>query len=116
MPEYLYRKRPPGIGCQPDGWIEREAWHPPREHPSGNEGQHFWGIIEYPEKLPISEIIRWDFWPVDATERAEMVFRDDDWLRENYLSQPVDKLREYAAKGDQKAAAALVLKGEVGSQ
>ena len=50
----------------------------------------------------------------NSTERAEYVFwlEGDDWLRENYLSQPVDKLKEYAAKGGQKAAAALVLKGE----
>lgn len=112
MAKYLYRSRPPGIGCQASGWVEREAWSPPRAHPAGSAGQHFWGLVEYPEPLPRREVVRWELWPVDAKERAEMVFDGDEWLRENYLSQPVDKLWEYAEKGDVEAKAALVLKGE----
>lgn len=110
--EYLYQNRPPGIGCQPEGSIDREAWLPARHHESGGPARHFLGGVTYARKLDYSEIRRYELWPVDELERAEMVFlregEDADWLRKDYLSQPVEKLELYADR-DQKAAAALII-------
>ncbi len=114
MAEYLYRNRPPWIGTQPDGYDKYTAWRPSQEHESGRKGQYFHGIVTYPEPLTLEQIERYELWSVNVRERAELAFyREDDWLRENYLSQPVNELKKYAARGDTLAKAALVLKGEI---
>jgi len=113
MPEhvYLYVNRPPGLGCQPDGFTERETYSPPQER----EGRWFHGRVVYPDRLSLEEIHRYDLWPASPRERARLIFEREgelaEWLRESYLSQPVEKLREFAPH-DPKAWAALVLLGE----
>ncbi len=117
MAEYLYRTRPPGLGCQPNGWIEREAWHPSREHEAGSEEQYFWGHVTYAGPLTFPEIDRYELWPVSLTERAQYAFwgkgDDAEWLYESYMAADADLLREHVQRGDTLAKAALVLKGEI---
>ena len=111
MPTYRYMCRPPGIGCQPDGFDPdtREMWLPAKEI----DGRHFFGRVEYPEPLPMEKIWHFDLWPEDEVERAELTFyrehEDAGWMREHYLEQPVEFLREHADRC-RFAAAALVLK------
>ena len=105
---YYFLSRPPGIGCQPDGFANREYWRPKQEIPGTERTAHGW--VEYPEKLTAEQVEHWSFWIADVLERAEYVFAGKDWLRENYLSQPIEKLREYADEHrDLKAWAALVI-------
>jgi len=110
MATYFYRNRPPSIGCQPDGWTGREEWLPAHEI----DGRHFLGQVEYADPLPFEQVQRYELWPESELERAEYTFwregGDADWLRTDYLAQPVKKLREYAPR-DVKARAALVILG-----
>lgn len=108
MASYLFRNRPPGIGCQPDGWVNRETWMPAKEI----QDRFFLGQVEYAEPLPFEQVKRYELWPESELERAEYVFwledEDADWLRADYLAQPVEMLRQYAPR-DQKAQAALII-------
>ena len=110
--KYLYRSRPPSIGCQPEGFTNRETWLPGRQHPSG-DGRYFLGLVGYPQPLPFEEVYRYELWPVDEVERAEMTFwLEGDaakWLLRDYLSLSVEELQQCAGT-DLLAAAALVLK------
>ncbi len=112
MPKYYYCNRPPGIGCQPDGFTERETWLPAKEI----DNRLCFGYAVYPKPLAPEQVYRFDLRPESIVEQAEYVFwredSDSDWLKENYLSQPVGRLRDYASR-DVKAWAALVLKGEI---
>ncbi len=105
---YLYRNRPPGIGCQPDGFDAHETWLPGREV----EGRHFLGRVEYSQSLSWEQVKRYELWPEDELERAEMTFtregKDSAWLREDYLAQSIGKLEAFADR-DTKAWAALVI-------
>jgi len=109
MANYLFRNRPPGIGCQPDGWVNRETWMPAKEI----QERFFLGQVEYAEPLPFEQVKRYELWPESELERAEMIFwlegEDAGWLRTDYLSQPLDRLEKYAARYDQKAQAALII-------
>ncbi len=69
--KYYYLSRPPGIGCQPDGFLERKEWYPkrfPEEFPRGA-----WGWVTYPERLPMKSIWLKDLFPVERVE--ELCFR-----------------------------------------
>ena len=66
MPRYYYLNRPPGIGCQPDGFTERERWSPKREIPGTERTAHGW--VEYLEKLDPYQIWKWEFYPADPVE------------------------------------------------
>ena len=105
---YLMTSRPPGIGCQPDGWIERETWLPAHEV----DGRYFLGRVVYPERLSPEQVYRYELWPEDEVERAKLIFaREPEWIREDYMAQEVEFLEELADR-DQLAWAALVLKSE----
>jgi len=48
--------------------------------------------------------------PESELEQAEIVFDGEDWLRQDYLGQPIAMLEEYANEHyDHKAWAALVI-------
>jgi len=115
MHYYLYLSRPPGIGCQPDGFDidTREVWLPAREV----DGRNYLGRCGWPRQLLPEDIYHYSLRPESELERAELVFWNRDkgevetWLKEDYMSQPDDLLEEYATEHrDMKAWAALVLK------
>ena len=113
---YLYVNRPPGPGCQPDGFDPdtREAWVPPQpvQH-LDHKGRCFWGRVQYPYGLLYEQIHRYELLPEDRRERANMIFEREgtsaDWLRDDYVAQPISRLLEYYEGGDPKAWAALVI-------
>ena len=61
---YYYLNRPPNIGCQPDGFMDREAWMP------GHivSGRNCLGWVEYPEPLEPEQVWKWEFMPADDAE------------------------------------------------
>ena len=69
MFEYYYRNRPPGIGCQPDGFDPdaRETWFPRKEV----NGVPYFGKVSYPEPLSCEDLYRYKLRPVDLVEYAE---------------------------------------------
>lgn len=116
---YYMINRPPGIGCQPKGEIARETWMPGRTMP-GTKDRRVLGWVEYDQPLTHREIWRFELAPADLKEQAEHVFwnegrgEDAEWLKNDYLSQPLaDIKRLFNEWGDAKAWAALVLLGEI---
>lgn len=75
--KYFYRNRPPGPGCQPDGFTDTHAWLPmqhPEEFPRGA-----FGYAIYPASLPISQIWKYDLFPADPLEKAlYMAWQDEE--------------------------------------
>jgi hypothetical protein len=101
--KYYYRNRPPGIGCQPDGFAEREQWLPAQDCPAG--GGHCFGWVEYPARLSLDRVYRYDLVADDLLERAVYLFWrhfDDEanWLRfvEEYFA--AGSLAQLAGRGD----------------
>lgn len=65
--KYFYLNRPPGIGCQPSGYSERETWYPKQfrdEFPRGA-----WGWVTYPERLKLYDAWAKDLFPADPVEQ-----------------------------------------------
>jgi len=116
--EYYYRNRPPGIGCQPDGFDPdtREWWRPRKDV----NGISYHGKVSYSEPLSPWDIYRFELRPVDLVEYAEYIFwreifwhegsqeGDQPWLREDYLSADRALLEEHAPH-DILARAALII-------
>lgn len=108
---YLYRNRPPGIGCQPDGFNPdtRKTWLPAKQI----DGRNVFGRVEYPEPLAPEQVNRYDLLPENEVELAEMVFwlegDSAEWLRADYLAADEKMLQDYAER-DAKAWAALVIR------
>ena len=121
MPTHRYYmiNRPPGISCQPKDTTAREVWMPARKMPRSE--RHVLGFVEYDHALTHDQIWSYELAPEDIKEQAEHVFwtetrgdADPDWLRADYMSQPVDYLHECNAEcRDVLAWAALVLLGEL---
>ena len=111
---YYYSLRPPGIGCQPDGFVEREMWWPKRNIPGDGEHDAF-GWVEYPEPLPLETAWRYDLRPADPREKALYIFylyadrnvEEMEWLIEDYTALTVEELQE---TGGHMAEQAIVLK------
>lgn len=59
---YLYLRRPPGVGCQPDGWISREGWLPTER----KDGEVSFGVVVYAEPLDPEDIQRFELRPDPA--------------------------------------------------
>lgn len=82
MNRYFYTLRPPGIGCQPDGFTARQAEVPRRTSvtPSlelagrlvakGVEINNF-GWVEYTEPLTLDQMFRFDLLPCDTLKLLE---------------------------------------------
>lgn len=62
---YYYLNRPPGIGCQKDGFVDRECWMPARVI---NVGRNALGWVDYPFRLDFEDIWKWELWPDDTDE------------------------------------------------
>ena len=75
MAKYYYLSRPPGIGCQPDGDISREAWSPTKPIPPlptqtvDDYRRPAHGFVLYAK--PLSYYVAWkhDLLPAEETER-----------------------------------------------
>jgi hypothetical protein len=103
--KYFYLSRPPCIGTEPDGWVEREAWSPARAE--GFRQVH--GFVVYSKRLDFESTWRYDLLPEDLKEQAEIVFwREPEWIKEDYLAASPELLHEHRYN-DNKAWAALIL-------
>ena len=108
MPKYYYINRPPSIGCQPDGWIEREGWRPRRDV----NGRPFHGFAVYEQKLTPKQIWQYELYPEDIMERAKQVFYNEpEALYNDYMTTPIEALKEWA-NTCRYCQAALILRGE----
>lgn len=68
---YFYLNRPPGPGCQPDGFTSKETWLPkqfPQEFPRGA-----WGLVAYQKPLNFVQIDSYDLLPQNLLEKAVYV-------------------------------------------
>ena len=68
---YYYLNRPPAIGCQPDGFIDRESWMPAKPQlliGKGRDPWHVLGWVEYPEPLAAELVWKWELWPHEAAQ------------------------------------------------
>jgi hypothetical protein len=114
---YYYLNRPPGIGCQPDGWTETETWMPAQPIP-GQETRHALGWVKYPEPLDHLRAWRFDLHPADPVELAHYAFwmagdmdeAEAQYMEADYLDSSEEELQQLVLRGDYLAAHALVLK------
>lgn len=96
MPAYYFASRPPGIGCQPDGFDPdtREIYVPRREVVELN-GRAVWGKVDYPEPLTSGQCELYDLIPADPVERAQAyISREDPDTVADYFMQ-TDELLAY---------------------
>lgn len=111
MHKYYYRNRPPGIGCQPDGFDPdtREAWRPRKDV----NGIPYHGEVSYPEPLSPEDLYRYELRPADLVECAEYIFWQHEGsgldLRTDYLSTDRATLEIYASRSSVLAQAALII-------
>lgn len=92
--KYFYRNRPPGIGCQPEGFTETQAWVP-MQHPDQFPRGAF-GYVIYSTPLPVNQVWRYDLFPADPLEKALYMAWQDE---EQNLLGAVDILRSYFSLG-----------------
>ena len=77
---YYYLNRPPGISCQPDGFIDRERWAPAVTLNLGRRAvTRAHGFVEYPEPLEPAKVWKWELWPADDGEFDQY----QNWCNEN---------------------------------
>lgn len=108
MNKYYYLLRPPGIGCQPDGSTEREAWQPVRDIPIPDTGRHAHGWVTYAEKLDMQTAWKYDLLPDDTLERLDYLLwlhagrdnKERDWLFHDYAEVGKDELERLRKRGD----------------
>lgn len=74
---YLYLRRPPGVGCQPNEWVRRESWLP-----SGRCGILCFGVVVYAEALSAEEIGRFELRPDPS--RPIWLYETDKKIRQVY--------------------------------
>ena len=74
---YYFLNRPPGLFCQPDGSIRREAFIPKREYAPGERA--VWGFTDYSQPLTSEQIWKYELWPADEGE----LFAYLNWRDEN---------------------------------
>jgi len=69
---YYYTLRPPGIGCQPDGFVDRASFgrQGQRTKLIGGRDWTVYGWVEYHKPLGPEELFKWDLWPHNAGEVA----------------------------------------------
>ena len=116
---YFYLSRPPDIGCQPDGWLNREGGLPKKIYEVNGVFQNSFGAIEYPSLLPFEVSDKYDLMPADPKENALLhlwLWSDRNHADANlrisrYMSQmTLEELRE-AAKENASAYFILVAQG-----
>lgn len=64
---YYYLYRPPGTGCQKDGFINRERWMPAELIP--DTGQRALGWVDYPFRLDLEDVWKWELQPANMYDR-----------------------------------------------
>lgn len=69
---YYYQLRPPGIGCQPNGYLRWETFDFIQEVEDLPGRYH--GFVEYPEPIDTYDAWRFDLTPADPVEQARMKF------------------------------------------
>jgi len=74
---YYYLLRPPGIGCQPDNFVDRKGG---REQMTliGGRNWTIHGWVDYTQPLKAEELYKWDLWPHNAAEVVNYL----DWKEE----------------------------------
>ncbi len=107
MNEYLYRNRPPGIGCQPTGGNISEVWYPIQEKNTPIGPRTFFGKVVYDEPLTFDEINRYELFPVDRLEWAKyQIWEESRWDGE-YLPYRIGQYQKLMAKLPQSDLAEL---------
>lgn len=100
MYTYYYVNRPPGMGCQPDGWVEREDYF------GRTDRQHspYHGHVRYDRRLTLDEIYRYELEPNDLVEGALYHLRDElpYWINEYVEADPIE-VKRFAEKHDKVA-------------
>ena len=103
MFRYYCMARPPAYANYPDRPQKPtalEVWMPARVFP-GSDGRWALGWLEYENALPVETVDHWTLWPENEVERAELVFfREESSMRELYMAEEVDVLRQRLADGD----------------
>ena len=97
MPRYLYTSRPPSIGCQPDGFTNREVWIPSHEV----DGRHYLGVAEYDKPLDFKDIRAYELMPEEKGERlVYMALRAELewWVFQDYYQADEDVVKSAAAR------------------
>jgi hypothetical protein len=119
--KYFYRNRPPGIGCQPDGFTAQEGGLPKDYWPaSDGEMIHAFGWVEYPEPLTFYQSWRTDLIADDPVERANCAIwaymnRDEKeaaWITQSYQELSTDELEEEAPRDFMARAILTIRKAE----
>ena len=105
--KYFYRNRPPGIGCQPDGWSAREGGLP-KDYwkDSAGETVYAFGWVEYSEPLTFEQAWLKDLLPDEHVERANYsiwAYMDRDekeaaWITESYQTLSTEELEKEAPR------------------
>jgi len=91
MPTYYYRNRPPGIGCQPDGFTRREDYYGAAQ----GRNTRYHGEVEYPEALTHEQVYKYELVPADTLEAALFDLREKgDWLIGDYAEAPVEVIEQ----------------------
>lgn len=104
---YYHLNRPPGYGCQPDGWADLEAWQGMGPIPEAPDGWKAHGWAEYENELPFEEIRKWDLLPGGAKAMAEyriLLLEDGDQesaeaMIQDYRGLSLADLRRQAENG-----------------
>lgn len=97
---YWYVNRPGGIGCQPDGSVNRNTFCPSKETPE-YYGMRTYGWVEYAEPLTPYDAWRFDLVPVDVSEQLYRMCwlhsnkndAEAKWLMEDYMSATDETLK-----------------------
>lgn len=97
MHKYYLVNRPPGIGCQPEGYKNSEVWMPARPIPESPTWRAL-GWAEYENKLSLQEIWKYELFPAD--KRACALYKI--WmLEEKNIQDANTMIKEYVALSDE---------------
>lgn len=66
--QYYLLSKPPGPGCQPPDFLEKESWLPRRFPVEFARGA--FGIVTYPDPLAFDQIDTYDLFPLDLLEQV----------------------------------------------
>lgn len=104
---YYFLYRPPAIGTHPIGETGRETWMPRRQVPEVPRQPAF-GWVEYPDPLPLEDVISYELLPQDEEERARLTL----WNR--YGPNAEETLRYYRDKVGRERTERLAESGDSG--
>ena len=98
MNRYFYLLRPPSIGCQPEGFTDRQGGLPKKDwEMSSGQSLHAFGYVEYFKPLKFEQIWRYDLLPDNDVERARLYF----WEKAGRDARRAKEIEsEYIAQGE----------------